>query len=114
MRRTALRLSPARGRGQFIDMRVILRLVAVAALLSSSPVRAQSAAPFDRIAFDRADRRARALLSNIRCAQGVSMARARGEFGPTDSLGHVGQCTVVDGRAVGVFFDADSPYVAVR
>jgi hypothetical protein len=50
----------------------------------------------------------------MRCAQGVSMARGRHEFGPIDSLGRIGQCIAVDGRNVGVFFDSDSPYVAVK
>jgi hypothetical protein len=54
-----------------------------------------------------------ALLPSL-AARAVSGARARGEFGPPDSLGRNGQCTEVDGRSIGVFFDADSPYVAVR
>jgi hypothetical protein len=95
-------------------MRIVFRLLAMAALLHSPVARAQSPARLDAAAFDRADRRARELLRTIRCAQGVSMARARGEFGPPDSLGRNGQCTEVDGRAIGVFFDADSPYVSVR
>jgi hypothetical protein len=95
-------------------MRIVLRLLAVVALLHTPVVRAQSSARLDPAAFDRADRRARELLRSIRCAQGVSMARARGEFGPPDSLGRNGQCTEVDGRSIGVFFDADSPYVSVK
>jgi hypothetical protein len=35
-------------------------------------------------------------LRTIRCARSVSMARARGEFGPPVSLGSDGQCTVID------------------
>jgi hypothetical protein len=95
-------------------MRIVLGLLAVAALLSPPAARAQSSARLDAAAFDRADRRARELLRAIRCAQGVSMARARGEFGPPDSLGPFGQCIAVDSRMIGVFFDADSPYVAVK
>jgi hypothetical protein len=95
-------------------MRIVLCLLVVAALLHSPVARAQSSARLDAAAFDRADRRARELLRTIRCARSVSMARARGEFGPPDSLGSDGQCTVIDGRSIGVFFDTDSPYVAAR
>jgi hypothetical protein len=94
-------------------MRIVIGVLALAALFPTV-ARTQTAAAVDGARFDRADRRSRALLSNIRCAQGVSMARARGEFGPIDSLGHIGQCVAIDGRYVGVFFDADSPYVAVK
>ena len=95
-------------------MRILLGLLAAAVLLSPPAAVAQSKTSFDPAAFDRADRRARELLRTMNCARTVSMARARGEFGPADSLGPFGQCMYVDGRAIGVFFDADSPYVAVN
>ena len=66
--------------------------------------------PQDSAAFDRADRRARAVLDQIRCAQHVAALRQRGLFGPLDSLGRSGQCTVMDGRQFGVFFDADTTF----
>ena len=70
-----------------------------------TPARAQS--------FDRGDRESRALLSNLRCAQGVANLRARGAFGPVDSLGRTGQCVVIDGKRIGVFLDADSLFTRV-
>jgi hypothetical protein len=94
-------------------MRIVIGLLALAGLFPTL-ARAQTAAAVDPARFDQADRRARALLRTMRCAQGVGMARARGEFGPVDSLGRIGQCITVEGRAVGVFFDADSPYVSVK
>lgn len=85
----------------------------VAATTFSSPciARAQASSAVDLAAFDKADRRSRALLRTLRCARGISMARARQEFGPPDSLGRIGQCVTVDGRAVGVFIEADTPFV---
>jgi hypothetical protein len=94
-------------------MRIVIGLLALAALFPTV-ARAQTPAAVDQPRFDQADRRARAVLWSMRCAQSVGMARARREFGPIDSLGRMGQCIVVDGHTVGVFFDADSPYVAVK
>lgn len=89
---------------------MIFGVLFLAALLFAPRVaRAQAAVGIP--GFDKADRRSRALMATIRCAQGVSMARARQEFGPPDSLGRIGQCVRVDGRAVGVFMDADSQFV---
>lgn len=62
----------------------------------------------DALAFDRTDRLARAVIGQVRCAQRVAGLRQRGVFGPIDSLGARGQCIVVAGRYVGVFFDADT------
>lgn len=86
-------------------------LLAVAPLSSPRIARAQAARAVDLAAFDKADRRSRELLRILRCARGIGMARARQEFGPPDSLGHIGQCVTVDGRAVGVFIEADTPFV---
>lgn len=86
-------------------------LLAVAPLSSPRVARAQAARAVDLAAFDKADRRSRELLRILRCARGIGMARARQEFGPPDSLGHIGQCVTVDGRAVGVFIEADTPFV---
>lgn len=86
-------------------------LVAAAAFSSPRTARAQAPSAVDLAAFDKADRRAGELLRILRCARGISMARARQEFGPADSLGHIGQCVTVDGRAVGVFLEADTPFV---
>jgi hypothetical protein len=94
-------------------MRIIIGLLALAGLLPMA-ARAQTSAPIDLASFDQADRRARTLLSTIRCAQSAGSARAQGEFGPVDALGGIGQCITIDGRTLGVFFDADSPYVAVK
>jgi hypothetical protein len=93
------------------SMRIVVGLLAVATLMSPLvAVHAQAPGGIDLVSFDRADRRARKLLWSIRCAQSVSMARARGEFGPPDSLGRIGQCVFMDGRSVGVFFDADTTF----
>jgi hypothetical protein len=87
--------------------------LALAALLSWPRVtHAQAAGDVAMPGFDKADRRSRVLLGTIRCAQGVSMARARGEFGSIDSLGRNGQCIRVDGRAIGIFMDVDTQFVA--
>ena len=59
-------------------------------------------------AFDHADRRARTVIQQIRCAQRVARLRQQGLFGPADSLGRRGQCTTVDGGQIGIFFDADT------
>lgn len=59
-------------------------------------------------AFDRADRRARTVIQQIRCAQRVARLRQQGVFGPVDSLGRRGQCMIVDDRQLGIFFDADT------
>jgi hypothetical protein len=86
--------------------------VFAAALLS--PLRtaaSQASSAVDQLAFDKSDRRAQRVLWSLRCARSVSMARARREFGPLDSLGHIGQCVYLDGRTVGVFMDADSQFV---
>jgi hypothetical protein len=89
----------------------------VAATLCIAPMtssQAQTPAAVEPARFDQADRRSRVLLWSIQCAQSVSAARARREFGPVDSLGGMGQCVRVDGRTVGVFLDADTPYVSVK
>lgn len=70
----------------------------------------QSFPPERAASFDRGDRLSRALLSIIRCAGMVGNARADGLFGPVDSLGGSGQCMAVNGKWVGVFFDADSTF----
>lgn len=75
-----------------------------------SALHAQSLSPQRTAAFDRGDRLSRALLSTARCAGGVSQFRAEGTFGPVDSLGANGQCIAVNGKWVGVFFDADSSF----
>lgn len=95
-------------------MRIAVGLVALVGFVSPMAARAQTQATVDQARFDQADRRSRVVLWSIRCAQGVGMARARQEFGPADSLGHIGQCVTIDGRTVGVLLDADSPYVAVK
>ena len=64
-------------------------------------------------AFDRADRRARAAIGQIRCAQRVSRLRRSGAFGPLDSLGGRAQCAVVSDRYIGVFFDSDTLFGSV-
>jgi hypothetical protein len=81
-------------------------------LFPASILCAQSSRPVQHAAFDRADRRSRALISTVRCAQQVSLARARGLFGPVDSLGRFGQCVVVDHRLVGVFMEVDTQFVS--
>src|SRR5512138_1051276 len=91
---------------------VVTALFFAAATFSSPRIApAQTSSAVDLAAFDKADRRSRALLRTLRCARGISMARARQEFGPPDSLGHIGQCVTVDGRAIGVFLEADTPFV---
>lgn len=96
-------------------MRVFVGILTAASLLSPlAAARAQAPATVDPARFDQADRRSRDLLRTIRCAQSIGMARARQEFGPIDSLGRIGQCVVVDGRYVGVFLDADSPFVSTK
>jgi hypothetical protein len=99
-------------------VRYVLRLLACLSLIelvaTAPPLRAQSTVPPERLAkFDRGDRLSRALLSTLRCGGAVSSARAAGVFGPVDSLGHVGQCPVIEGRRVGIFFDADSLFTHV-
>lgn len=74
---------------------------------------AQSLPPERAARFDRGDRLSRALLSMIRCSGMVGNARAEGRFGPIDSLGHDGQCMAVNGKWVGMFFDADSTFTHV-
>jgi hypothetical protein len=83
-------------------MRIVTGLLALAGLVSPLVARAQARAPIDQTGFDQADRRSRALLSSIRCARWVSVARAQQEFGPIDSLGHIGQFTVPDTGVVNV------------
>ena len=78
-----------------------------------SSLLAQSLPPERAAAFDRNDRLSRALLSTIRCAGRVGQSRAEGLFGPVDSLGRNGQCIAVNGKWVGVFFDADSLFAHV-
>lgn len=97
-----------------VAMRLVGFLAFTALLALSTAVDAQLPSTIDPTRFDRADRRSRALLWSIRCAQSVSMARARQEFGPLDSLGRIGQCVRVEGRSVGVFLDADTPFVSVK
>jgi hypothetical protein len=58
--------------------------------------------------FDRVDRRARELLHQIGCASRVAQYRARGAFGPTDSVGGRGTCVDNANTLVGVFYEADS------
>jgi hypothetical protein len=62
-------------------------------------------------AFDRADRRSRAFIDAVRCAQAVSSARRAGLFGPADSVGAIGQCIRSPGVAIGVFMDVDTQFV---
>jgi hypothetical protein len=88
------------------------KLIVTAAGFPSSLV-AQSLPPERAAAFDRGDRLSRALLATIRCAGGVGQSRAEGLFGPLDSLGGNGQCIAVNGKWVGVFFDADSLFTHV-
>jgi hypothetical protein len=89
-----------------------MALTGAATLSFANVLCAQSANPVQRAEFDRADRRSRDLISTVRCAQQVSMARARGLFGPVDSLGRSGQCVAVDRRYVGVFMDVDTQFVS--
>jgi hypothetical protein len=96
-------------------MRIVIALLGAAVVLAPlAASRAQVPATVDQVKFDQADRRSRALLQGIRCAQSIGMARARQEFGPLDSLGRIGQCVVVDGHSIGVFLDADSPFVSAN
>ena len=67
----------------------------------------------DGIAFDRMDRLSRAVIGQIRCGQHLGTLRRNGELGPIDSLGHRGQCKVVDGKYVGLFFDSDTSFARV-
>ena len=89
-----------------------MALTSAATLTSASILCAQSGSQVHGADFDRADRRSRNLISTIRCAQQVSIARARGLFGPVDSLGRSGQCVAVDHRYVGVFMDVDTQFVS--
>ncbi len=59
-------------------------------------------------AFDKADRRARGAIEQIRCARRVAVLRQQLVFGPIDSLGARHQCTVADGQYIGIFFDSDT------
>ena len=96
-------------------VRVAARLLLLVAVCATAPRRtsAQSLTP-ERVArFDRGDRESQALLDNLRCAQGVASLRAAGAFGPADSLGRSGQCVVLNGKRIGVFFDADSQFTRV-
>lgn len=87
--------------------RITLPLVLSVALFVL-PLGAQVPAVTTGGAFDRADRDARALLSGLHCRQGIAAARAKGLFGPADSLGGTHQCLRVGGRLVGSFLDTDS------
>jgi hypothetical protein len=94
-------------------LRRILMIAFGAATLSPVGIlSAQRANQVQASDFDRADRRSRALISTVRCAQQVSMARARGRFGPVDSLGRFGQCVAVDHRFIGVFMEVDTQFVS--
>lgn len=94
---------------------ILLPVVVCAGLVfAGAPARAQgdqAARAASAQAFDRADRESRGLLGTFRCARMVGDARQRGLFGPIDSLGHRGGCSVVNGQFVGVFLDADSQFV---
>ena len=91
--------------------RSLLTFTLVVASAAAAPVELAAQAPADADAFDRQDRRARALIRQVRCAQHVAGLRQRGVFGPVDSLGGSGQCTVVDGKFVGIFLEPDSQVV---
>lgn len=95
--------------------RTLAAACALSAAASGPPpaLHGQSLSPQRAAAFDRGDRLSRALLSTVRCAGGVGQFRAEGTFGPVDSLGHNGQCIAVNGKWVGVFFDADSLFTHV-
>lgn len=92
------------------NIRLLAAACAVGAAISALPAaaHAQSLAPARLAAFDRGDRISRDLLKTIRCSGSVAQFRADGLFGPVDSLGRNGQCVAVNGKWVGVFFDADS------
>jgi hypothetical protein len=101
-----------------VRVRSGLRLLVPAAmwlscLIAPSTALAQALSPERAARFDRGDRESRALLDNLRCAQGVANLRAAGAFGPVDSLGRSGQCVVIDGKRIGIFLDADSLFSRV-
>ena len=65
-------------------------------------------------AFDRADRRARTVVTKMRCAQRAAALRMRGAFGPADSLGRSGNCIAVGGRWIAVFHATDSAVTRIE
>lgn len=102
--------------GARILHRASLPLLASLVLLPSRSVMAQEAqsqSPMSResaAAFDRTDRLARTLISTIRCAQSAAGHRARGAFGPVDSVGRMGLCMRTEAGVLGVFLDTDSTF----
>ncbi len=98
-------------------VRLKLRVVtwsAITALTLAFPFesRAQSSRAESQrsVAFDRLDRTSRSLIAAVGCAISSAQARARGAFGPVESLGSNGMCLRRNGRAFGVFFEPDSAF----
>lgn len=79
----------------------------------TGPVAAQVVSDEAANAFDREDRRSRALIHTLNCARRVAALRQRGAFGPRDSLGGSGQCMEAGNRTIGIFLESDSPFVRV-
>lgn len=103
--------------GAFLGSRSrTVRLVSLLIVAGGSlPVAAlaQTLPPERAAKFDRGDRLSRAVIATMRCARSVARFREAGTFGPVDSLGGNGQCIAIDGKWVGVFFDADSAFTHV-
>ena len=89
------------------------KLLAILLSLYASTLGAQSSMSDTNAAFDRADRESQMFISMMRCGEQMSKAREQGLFGPSDSLGGIGQCLFKGGRRIGVFLDADSQFVHV-
>ena len=92
-------------------------LLVGAAPLFAPPLHAQSQPASDSsraAAFDRLDRTSRTLLSTVNCARMSAQARAKGLFGPLDSVGRRGLCLRMRERAFGVFFTPDSTFTTAR
>lgn len=91
-----------------------MRCAAFVMLLSTRTLCAQGSDARTAALFDRGDRRARQLMSTVSCAQQSARARRAGTYGAPESLGQIGQCLLSHGRRIGVFFDADSNFVAAH
>jgi hypothetical protein len=77
------------------------------AILAGRAIAAQPPTPEIARAFDRADRESRAFAEVLRCGRILARLAVQGSLGPRDSLGDGIQCSVIDGRTVGVFFNLD-------
>ena len=89
---------------------------AVCALLCAHPAQSQTPLPVQQRsdAFDRLDRTSRNLIGTVTCALSSARARARGAFGPSDSLGNVGMCIERKGRRFGLFVASDSAFTKAQ